>query len=625
VGVSLCKNKIGGGGKKGGKGRLTDIKCISATTERKLIRSNNTNIHRQQRRSKPPPNRVTQEVNLRTRIIVRPEADTPQQERPMERLARIRMAARQGVIVVEHSALDLEPLLQKRHRLHLSLLALEPRAVLWDGGYLVDEPDVGGLRDVLVAVDLLLLVCPVWERGGVGPHGDFGGVVDEFELCGEGFEFLVWLAVLDADLEEGVVVAGAVGVVEGNGGEFLVGWVVGGGDVVGEEDGVCDDVAELDEVVVAHDAVEGVLAVGGEDLPVVVGVVEGVAGNLLSLAGDTSVIVTKRVFIRVTVEVCLGLLVSEHDVVKVVNRNRIGRHEVITQRLLELGRHEVITRARLGEDGEVNLEPEEVEQERDEDETERAGGEVLAEIDQRERALATVDIEKIPEVNGDSSSDSEEGEGTDILGGDNAAERKASEKEPLPPLPSERLVSQLIEPDIAEQTTRHRKDERRIQKNQSRLSNMRVIKQHQASGNNARRQGVSRFPHDIKHDRNSESAEQGRHGAESDVGDFVGDIRVPDVLEVEVSIITHEPSHQREQQLPKRWVDIEEVCALEVVRRELCITPLVSSLLSPPPSSLLKLLTFPKCTSSNTTSFGWLIPQNLVAKARTVMITSASL
>lgn len=412
-------------------GRLTDIKRISTTTERKLVRGDNTNVHSQQRRRKPPPNRVTKEVNLRARIIVRPEADTTQEERPVERLASVRVAARQGVVVVEHSALDLEPLLQERHRLDLSRLVVETRAIGRDGGDLIDEPDVGGLSDVLVAVDFLLLVGPVGKGGGVGPHCYFAGVVDEFELCGEGLECLAWLAVLYADLEEGVVVAAAVGVFDGDGGEFLVGGVVGRGDVVGEEDGVGDDVAELDEVVVVDYEAFGddsVLLFGsGQDLPVVVCVVERVSRNLLSLTGDTSVIITKRVLIRVTVEVGLGLLVSEHDVIVVVDRNSIARHDVIAQRLLELGRHEIITRARLSEDGEVNLEPEEVEQEWDNDQTDRAGSKVLAEVDERQRALATVDIKQIPQVNGNSSSDSEEGEGADILGRDNAAEREAGE------------------------------------------------------------------------------------------------------------------------------------------------------------------------------------------------------
>ncbi|KFY27218.1 hypothetical protein V493_03638, partial [Pseudogymnoascus sp. VKM F-4281 (FW-2241)] len=419
------------------------------------------NVYGEEGRREPPSNGVTEEVNLRARLVVCPEADTAEEEGPVERLAGVRVAARQGVVVVEHGALDLEPLLEEGHRLDLAGLALETRAVGGDGGDLVDVPDVGGLGDVLVAVDFLLLVGPVGEGGGVGPHGDFAGVVDQLELGGEALEFLlelggealeflVILAVLDADLEEGVVVATGVGVFDGDGGKFLVGGVVGRGDVVGEEDGVGDDVAELDERVVPHNVVGRVLSICRYDLPVVVGVVEGVSRHLLSLTGDTSVIITKWVLVRVAVEVGLGLLVSKHDVVEVVNRNSIGRHNVIAQRLLELRSHKVITRARLGENSEVNLEPEEVEEERDDDETENAGSKVLAEIDQRQRTLATVYIEQIPQVNGNSSSHSEERKQADILGRDNAAERKAREKEPLPPLPSERLVSQLIEADVAE-------------------------------------------------------------------------------------------------------------------------------------------------------------------------------
>lgn len=57
-------------------------------------------------------------------------------------------------------------------------------------------------------------------------------------------------------------------------------------------------------------------------------------------------------------------------------------------------------------------------------------------------------IEQVPEINGNSSSDGDEGEDTDVFGRDGARERKSSEKKPLPPFTRERLFAELGEPDV---------------------------------------------------------------------------------------------------------------------------------------------------------------------------------
>jgi len=293
------------------------------------------------------------------------------------------------------------------------------------------------------------------------PHGDFAGVVDQLKVAGNALEFLTGLAVLDADLEESVGRAVAVGLVEGDGGELLVGGVVGRRDVVRQKVGISADVAQTDEIAMLDVAAELGLLKGTsrENLPPVVSVVEGVAGDLLALARDTAVIITKRIAVGMAVQVGLGFLVLDGDGVPVVDSDSVGKHDVVAEGLLELRGHEVIAGTGAGQDGEVNLEPEEVEHEWHEDQAERASSKVLAELGKSESTLGAVDVQEVPEINANRRADGDEGEQTNILGGDVAGEGEASQDQPLPPLPREGLVAQLVELDVAEQAARHGEDE----------------------------------------------------------------------------------------------------------------------------------------------------------------------
>lgn len=98
---------------------------------------------------------------------------------------------------------------------------------------------------------------------------------------------------------------------------------------------------------------------------------------------------------------------------------------------------------------------------------------------------------------------------------------------------------------------------------------MGVVKHHQTGSQHTGRQRVARLPHDEEHHGNGQGAESSRHGTEGEVGHIVFDVRVADVLEQESSIEAHEPTHEGKQQLSKRWVHIEEIGTLKVVRSEL--------------------------------------------------------
>ena len=150
---------------------------------------------------------------------------------------------------------------------------------------LIDVPRRAPLLRCLVPVDLLLLEPPLRERVHARPKDDLGRHVHELEPASLCLPWLSVVAVDDEDLEVGVVDA-AVEVCFGPGGELLVGRGERGGDVVGEQVRVGVDVVQLDHVLVADDPPAARLGelLGREDLPVVVGVVERVAGHLLACA-----------------------------------------------------------------------------------------------------------------------------------------------------------------------------------------------------------------------------------------------------------------------------------------------------------------------------------------------------
>jgi hypothetical protein len=410
--------------REGGRIEHTLVKSINTTALRELIGEENTGKDGEQTAGQPPAYRVTEEVDLLASLVLGPEADTTKKERPLDGNTGVGVAAGESVVVVEHGALKLKVFLEERHMLDLARLLLCTLRIFRKGWNVLGVPDVACLEGVLVSVDLGLLVSPFRQRSGVSPHGDLGRNVYELEVDRHGFEVHAGLCAIHSDLEQGIVEALAISIIVTNSGELLVGGVVRGGNIVGEEPSIGNKMAKTDDIADV-DSVTNLLrnSTGARDnLPEVVGVVVRVSSNLLTLRRNTAIIVTKRVLVGVTVEVDLGVLVADVDGVVVVDADGLLGHDVVAESLLELGAHEVVTRARAVEDGEVDLEPEEVEHERNDDQTSNTSSQVLAELGQTESALSTVDVEKRPEVNGDWNTDGEEGEGTNVLGRDDTAE-----------------------------------------------------------------------------------------------------------------------------------------------------------------------------------------------------------
>lgn len=484
------------------------------------------------------------------------------------------MATGELVVVPEHRPLQLEPLAQERKSLDLLLRLLTARVIRGQRHNVLNKPDVGALCQLLVAVDLLLLVTPFREWLRVSPHGNLARVVDQLEVAGNTLEFLVGFSMLDTDLKKSISRAVAVGISNGDGGEFLVGRIVRRSNIVREQDGIRNNVAKPDEIMVLDGMTELLIVrARGKDLPVVVGIVERVACHLLTLARHTAIVISQRVLVRVAVKVGLGLLVPDADGVIVINGDGIGEHNVVTEGLLELGGHKVIARSRASEDREVNLEPEEVKDEGHNDQTKSPSRKVLAKLGQSQSATGTLDVQKIPQVDAYGRTNRDEGEEADILGGDIARKGEASQDQPFPPLPGEGLVPQLVELDIAEQAARHSKDQGGIEENQASLANVSVVKEDKTGGNQTSWKAITRLPHDQIDNRDGEGTENGGKRAKGDIRDLVADVGIANVLEVEVAIIADQPAHEGKEKLAKGRVHIKKVCSLEIIGRELCDSP----------------------------------------------------
>lgn len=412
-----------------------------AATLRELVRAEDANKDAERHDARPPADDVADEVDLGPRDgAARPEADAAQEERPVDRTRRIRVRVGEARVVLQHEDLQLEELAQEAHLGGLARLLLRPHQVRlvcargcvgqevsarlrWTGrrrsmrtlvaDNLVDDPVGRLVAQVLVAVDLLLLVRPVGEdRVRVGPHGDARRDMDELEVARLGHPLLALVRAVDVDAEvrvgdlgRALLLARALAVPRR---ELGVGREGRARDVVREERRVGHDVAERDDVVVAHDAPA---ACRGEracrlDDPVVVGVVERVARHLLALRRDAPVVVLERVTVRVRVQEGLGAAVLDRQRVVVADlcakeagsssvgtacavrrgllqRERTlgeSRQRAVEESLLERRAHEVVAGARVGEDGKVDPEPEEVHGRGDEDEADDAGKEVTGDV-----------------------------------------------------------------------------------------------------------------------------------------------------------------------------------------------------------------------------------------------------
>ena len=268
----------------------------------------------------------------------------------------------------------------------------------------------------------------------MSPHGHLCRYVDELEMRGKCLELLAGLAIVDSDFEQCVVEPVAICLFKWDCGELLVRWVVWRSNIVRQEPGVSDEMPQANDVIILDMVSEALELLSWNDLPEVVRVVVWVASDLLTLGGNTTVLISQWILVDVRVEVHLSVLVAHRDRIKVVDANGLLCHQVVGKSLLELWSHEIVAWARSREDGKVDLEPEQVHKERNHDQTNDACREVLAKFRQTQGTPFAVDVQQVPQVDQDWHANREEGEGSHVLGADNAAHADTTQEQPLPPL-----------------------------------------------------------------------------------------------------------------------------------------------------------------------------------------------
>ena len=79
------------------------------------------------------------------------------------------------------------------------------RAICRDRRDIVHIPDVTGLLNILVPVNLCLLVSPLRKGCRMRPHSDSCRSVNQFEMAGKAFELLLALCVLNLNLEKCII------------------------------------------------------------------------------------------------------------------------------------------------------------------------------------------------------------------------------------------------------------------------------------------------------------------------------------------------------------------------------------------------------------------------------------
>ena len=98
----------------------------------------------------------------------------------------------------------------------------------------------------------------------------------------------------------------------------------------------------------------------------------------------------------------------------------------------------------------MDLKPEQVYHEGHNEQPYQPSSKMLCELWEFKSTLRSIDVEELPEVDGNRASHSEESEDPNILRGDHAAQGHSGEQKPFPPLACERFMSPLVEFDVTQ-------------------------------------------------------------------------------------------------------------------------------------------------------------------------------
>lgn len=75
---------------------------INASAPGQKVRADDADVNGQSNNACPPPNDVTDEVDLFLRVVLSPEADTTEKEWPIDRVAGVRVRCSETSVVLKH-------------------------------------------------------------------------------------------------------------------------------------------------------------------------------------------------------------------------------------------------------------------------------------------------------------------------------------------------------------------------------------------------------------------------------------------------------------------------------------------------------------------------------------------
>jgi hypothetical protein len=210
---------------------------IEASSPREHIRSNDAHEDTERHGTDPETKQISDHVDLLLVIVVGPETDSAQAERPFNGFTSIRVISSQASIVLKHENLQFDKLLDEAAFLNFfgfdvdrTVSEIGTRPI---GNDVVHKPTGGTILRVLVPVDFLLPESPFWQRCWMCPEQDFGWDVHKLEMSRQGFECLPVVSIRDIQVKEGIIPA--ILIVLRDSSEFLIGRHQGRGDIMSEQ------------------------------------------------------------------------------------------------------------------------------------------------------------------------------------------------------------------------------------------------------------------------------------------------------------------------------------------------------------------------------------------------------
>lgn len=296
--------------------------------------------------------------------------------------------------------------------------------------------------------------------------------------------------------------------------------------------------------------------------PLVVLVIVWVEGNLL-LSRASGIIVQVRVQKS---SLCVGVSDGDGGAQRDVCKGVL--HAVPDEGVLEGRGHEAVAFARAIEDAQMHCKGQEVDEERD---TNEAGGPCKEVPEDEGHWLADV-AQVAPELHDGRNTDGSDGEETDPLCGDDAAEEEAASREPGPPRRGKGLAALLVAKlDPAVGGCGGEEDEERVEEDQAGLCGEGVVKEdHEGAyeGGGASQGESAKGEVCDGYDCDTQDGWKGSHRYVGHRRVFSDEVLPADVLEIKFAVETSQASCASDEEFCEGRVYVHEELSVDVLGSE---------------------------------------------------------